>query len=39
MSLFTQKKKCSLSLIAFLQATGLAVYCGLVALLFWKGNQ
>lgn len=39
MSLFSQKKKCSLSLMAFLQATGLAVYCALIGLLFWKGNQ
>lgn len=41
MSLFPLKKKesCSLSIIAFLQATGLAVYCSLIALLFWEKQQ
>ena len=29
----------SLPFIAFLQAVGLVVYCGLVGLIFWKGNQ
>ncbi len=33
------KKKTSLCLISFLQALGLALYCSLVALLFWKGNH
>ena len=31
-------KKFSLGFIAFLQALGLVVYCGLVGLIFWKGN-
>lgn len=29
----------SLGFIAFLQALGLFIYCALVALLFWRGNQ
>jgi len=28
-----------LSFIAFLQALGLVVYCGLVGLVFWKGGD
>jgi predicted transglutaminase-like protease len=32
------KKKLSLNSIAFFQALGLVLYCGLVALLLWKGN-
>ncbi len=32
------KKKFSLTFIAFLQALGLIIYCGLVGLLFWRGN-
>lgn len=36
---FRFKEKTSLGLISFLQALGLAVYCGLVALLFLKGNN
>lgn len=32
-------KKPSLAFIAFLQAWGLMVYVGLVALLFWKGEE
>jgi len=36
---FRFKEKTSLGLISFLQALGLAFYCGLVAILFWKGNQ
>ena len=31
--------KFSLPFIAFLQAVGLVVYCGLVGLLFWKGSD
>jgi len=37
--LFRSKKKKSLCLISFLQAVGLAVYCGIVALLFWQGEH
>jgi len=33
------KEKTSLGLISFLQALGLALYCSLVALIFWKGNE
>lgn len=33
------KRKYSLGFIAFLQALGLILYCGLVAVLFWRGNQ
>jgi len=33
------KKKWSLGLIALGQALGLAIYCGLVGLLFWRGSQ
>ena len=29
----------SLSFIAFLQAVGLIIYCSLIGLLFWQGNQ
>jgi len=29
----------SLPFVAFLQALGLTVYCGLVGVLFWKGND
>jgi hypothetical protein len=36
---FERKKRLSLGLIAFLQATGLTFYCGLVGLLFWRGNK
>lgn len=32
------KKNC-LCAVAFLQAFGLVLYCSLVALLFWKGND
>jgi hypothetical protein len=32
-------KKLSLPFIAFLQATGLTLYCGLIGLLMWKGNN
>jgi hypothetical protein len=32
-------KKFSLGFIAFWQALGLVVYCGLVGLLIWRGNQ
>jgi len=31
-------RKLSLPFIAFLQALGLTLYCGLVSLVFWKGN-
>lgn len=36
---FHPKDKTSLCLISFLQALGLAFYCSLVAILFWKGNN
>ena len=32
-------KKVSLNFIAFLQATSVVIYCGLVALLIWRGNE
>jgi hypothetical protein len=35
---FEKMKKIPLQKIAFLQASGLALYTGLVALLMWKGN-
>ena len=34
-----KKVQLSLPFIGFLQATGLTTYCGLVGLLFWKGNN
>ncbi len=34
-----KKTKYSLGFIAFFQALGLVLYCGLIAVLFWKGNQ
>lgn len=33
------KRKYSLGFVAFLQALGLILYCSLVALLMWRGNQ
>jgi hypothetical protein len=36
---FRSKDKTSLCLISFFQALGLALYCSLVAILFWKGNN
>lgn len=39
MRTFFKKKRFSLGFIAFLQALGLVVYCGLVALLFWRGEK
>ena len=36
---FLRKKKFSLGFIAFLQATGLLVYCGLVGYLMWQGEN
>lgn len=33
-----RKKEFSLSFVAFLQALGLVIYCGLVGLLFWRGS-
>lgn len=33
------KKNYSLTLIAFFQALGLMIYCGLVAVLMWQGNR
>ncbi len=36
---FKKKKKLSLPFIAFLQAVGLVVYCGLVGLIFWRGDK
>jgi hypothetical protein len=35
---FRFKEKTSLCLISFLQALGLALYCGLVSILFWQSN-
>jgi len=32
-------KKLSLPLIGFIQAIGLTIYCSLVALIFWRGNE
>ena len=32
-------KKASLPFIAFFQALGLVLYCGLIGLLMWKGND
>src|SRR4030065_504773 len=32
-------QKFSLPMIGFFQALGLAAYCGLVGILFWKGNE
>lgn len=31
--------KFSLSFIAFIQALSLMMYCGLIAVIFWRGNQ
>jgi len=36
---FLKKKKFSLSFIAFLQALGLVVYCSLVGLFIWQGEN
>lgn len=36
---FRKEKRLSLPFIAFLQALGLVVYCGLVGLLIWQGNN
>ncbi len=36
---FLKKKKFSLSFIAFLQALGLVVYCSLVGLFMWQGEN
>jgi hypothetical protein len=36
---FWRKKKFSLGFVAFLEATGLVLYCSLVGLLFWQGNN
>ena len=30
--------KCSLVKLAFFQAFGIVIYCGLVGLIFWRGN-
>lgn len=35
---FRKKKKFSLPFLAFLQASGLAAYCGLVGYLMWHGE-
>jgi hypothetical protein len=32
-------RKFSLGFIAFLQATGLVIYCSLIGLLFWQGEN
>jgi len=39
--MFNRKKesKTPLSVIGFLQASGLLTYCSLVALVFWQGNK
>jgi hypothetical protein len=34
-----RKKRYSLGFIAFFQALSLILYCSLIALLFWQGNQ
>ena len=34
-----KNKKFSLSFLAFFQALGLVVYCGLVGLFFWQGER
>jgi hypothetical protein len=34
-----KKEKFSLGFIAFLQALGLVIYCGLIGVLFWQGNN
>jgi len=31
-------KKLSPPIIGFIQALGLSIYCGLVGIIFWKGN-
>ena len=31
--------KCSLVKSGFFQALGIVIYCGLVGLIFWRGNQ
>ncbi len=36
---FLKKEKLSLSFIAFLQALGLVLYCSLVGLLMWQGEN
>ena len=33
------KQKMSLGKIALLQAAGVVLYCGLVGLVFWRGNE
>jgi hypothetical protein len=38
MKLFSKKKKLSLEFVGFLQAVGVVIYCGLVGLVFWKGE-
>jgi len=39
MRFLNRNKKESLPVVAFLQALGLVVYCGLVGLIFWKGGD
>jgi hypothetical protein len=34
-----RNRKLSLKLIAFCQALGLVIYCGLVSVLFWRGGN
>jgi len=36
---FKKEKKLSLPFIAFLEASGLTVYCGLIGLLMWQGEK
>jgi hypothetical protein len=36
---FKKKPKFSLPFIAFLEASGLAFYCGLIGLLMWQGEK
>ncbi len=34
-----KEERSSLPFIAFLQATGLVIYCSLIGLLIWRGNE
>lgn len=36
---FKKKEQSSLPFIAFLEASGLAAYCGLVGFLIWQGEE
>ena len=39
MKTFHHKKKSSLSFLAFWQALAITLYCSLVGVLFWQGNN